>query len=44
MIFYSVIGAHHFEFSPLPWWFQTLAIGFSVGMLVPVGAGSGNFS
>ncbi|GAC1426336.1 MAG: hypothetical protein NVSMB5_20850 [Candidatus Velthaea sp.] len=43
LIFYPVIGAHHFEFSPLPWWFQTLAIVFSVGMLVPVWAGSGNF-
>ena len=43
LVFYPVIGAHHFEFSPLPWWFQTLAIVFSVGMLVPVWAGSGNF-
>ncbi len=43
MIFYPLIGAHHFEFTPLPWWFQTLAIVFSVGMLVPVWAGSGNF-
>lgn len=43
LLFYPVIGAHHFEFSPLPWWFQTLAIVFSVGMLIPVWAGSGNF-
>ena len=43
LVFYPMIGAHHFEFSPLPWWFQTLAIVFSVGMLVPVWAGSGNF-
>ena len=43
LVFYPVIGAHHFEFSPLPWWFQTLAIVFSVGMLVPVVAGTGNF-
>jgi cytochrome c oxidase cbb3-type subunit 1 len=43
LVFYPVIGAHHYEFSPLPWWFQTLAIVFSVGMLVPVWAGSGNF-
>ncbi|MGH7709500.1 MAG: cbb3-type cytochrome c oxidase subunit I [Vulcanimicrobiaceae bacterium] len=42
-IFYPIIGAHHFEFTPIPWWFQTLAIVFSVGMLVPVWAGSGNF-
>ncbi len=43
LIFYPIIGAHHFEFSPLPWWFQTLAIVFSVGMLVPVWSGSANF-
>ena len=43
VIFYPVIGAHHFEFTPLPWWFQTVAIVFSVAMLVPVWAGSGNF-
>jgi len=43
LVFYPLIGAHHFEFSPLPWWFQTIAIVFSVGMLVPVWAGSGNF-
>jgi cytochrome c oxidase cbb3-type subunit 1 len=44
LLFYPVIGAHHFEFSPLPWWFQTLAIVFSVGMLVPVWAGTANFA
>ncbi|MGZ3508057.1 MAG: cbb3-type cytochrome c oxidase subunit I [Vulcanimicrobiaceae bacterium] len=43
LFFYPVVGAHHYEFTPLPWWFQTLAIVFSVGMLVPVWAGSGNF-
>jgi cytochrome c oxidase cbb3-type subunit 1 len=44
LVFYPVIGAHHYEFTPLPWWFQTLAIVFSVGMLVPVWAGTGNFA
>jgi cytochrome c oxidase cbb3-type subunit 1 len=43
MVFYTMIGAHHFVFSPIPWWIQTLAIVFSVGMLVPVTAGAGNF-
>jgi cytochrome c oxidase cbb3-type subunit 1 len=42
LIFYPIIGAHHYEFSPLPWWLQTLAIVFSVGMLIPVFAGSAN--
>ncbi len=44
LVFYPVIGAHHYEFTPLPWWFQTLAIVFSVGMLVPVYAGTANFA
>jgi cytochrome c oxidase cbb3-type subunit 1 len=43
LIFYPIIGAHHFEFSPLPWWLQTTAIVFSVAMLVPVLSGTANF-
>jgi cytochrome c oxidase cbb3-type subunit I len=43
LVFYPIIGAHHFEFSPLPWWLQTTAIVFSVAMLVPVWGGSSNF-
>lgn len=43
LLFYPIIGAHHFEFSPLPWWLQTVAIVFSVAMLVPVWGGCGNF-
>ncbi len=43
MLFYTMIGAHHFVFSPIPWWIQTVAIIFSVGMVVPVVAGTANF-
>lgn len=43
LLFYTLIGAHHFIFSPVPWWLQTTAILFSVGMMVPVWSGSGNF-
>jgi cytochrome c oxidase cbb3-type subunit I len=43
LLFYPIIGAHHFEFSPLPWWLQTIAIVFSVAMLVPVWGGSSNY-
>jgi len=43
LVFYPIIGAHHFLFSPLPWWLQTIAIVFSVAMLVPVWGGSSNF-
>jgi len=42
LAFYPILGAHHFLFSPLPWWFQTLAIVASVAMLVPVLGGSAN--
>lgn len=43
MLFYTLIGTHHFVFSPLPWWLQTVAIVFSVGMFIPVVAGTTNF-
>lgn len=43
MLFYSLIGTHHFIFSPLPWWLQTVAIIFSMGMFIPVTAGTTNF-
>lgn len=43
MLFYTMIGTHHFIFSPLPWWLQTVAIVFSAGMFIPVVAGTTNF-
>lgn len=43
MLFYTMIGTHHFVFAPLPWWLQTVAIVFSAGMFIPVVAGSTNF-
>ncbi|MBS1570627.1 MAG: cbb3-type cytochrome c oxidase subunit I [Bacteroidetes bacterium] len=43
VLFYTLIGTHHFVFSPLPWWLQTVAIVFSVGMFIPVFAGTANF-
>lgn len=43
MLFYTLIGTHHFVFSPLPWWLQTIAIIFSAGMFIPVIAGTTNF-
>src|SRR5690348_13925501 len=43
LVFYPMLGGHHFLFSPLPWWLQTTAILCSVGMLVPVLGGSANF-
>ena len=43
MLFYTLIGTHHFLFSPIPWWLQTVAIVFSIGMFIPVTAGTANF-
>lgn len=43
ILFYTVIGTHHFVFSAIPWWLQTVAIVGSVGMLIPVIAGTTNF-
>ena len=43
ILFYTLIGTHHFIFSAIPWWMQTIAIVASVGMIIPVAAGSINF-
>jgi cytochrome c oxidase cbb3-type subunit 1 len=43
LVFYTVIGTHHFIFSPLPDWQETMAVVFSVAMIVPVWASTGNF-
>ena len=43
IIFYTIIGTHHFIFAPIPWWLQTVAIVGSAGMIIPVVAGTINF-
>ncbi|WP_353137500.1 cbb3-type cytochrome c oxidase subunit I [Pseudopedobacter sp.] len=43
IIFYTLIGTHHFIFSSIPWWLQTTAIIGSMGMVIPVAAGTANF-
>jgi cytochrome c oxidase cbb3-type subunit 1 len=43
ILFYTVIGTHHFIFSAIPWWLQTVAIVGSAGMVIPVVAGTANF-
>jgi cytochrome c oxidase cbb3-type subunit I len=43
ILFYTLIGTHHFVFSAIPWWMQTIAIVGSVGMVIPVVAGTTNF-
>ena len=44
ILFYTLIGTHHFIFAPLPWWLQTVAIVGSVGMIIPVAAATINFT
>jgi cytochrome c oxidase cbb3-type subunit 1 len=43
ILFYTLIGTHHFIFSAIPWWLQTVAIAGSAGMVIPVMAGTTNF-
>ncbi|MDQ2657457.1 MAG: cbb3-type cytochrome c oxidase subunit I [Bacteroidota bacterium] len=43
ILFYTVIGTHHFVFSSIPWSLQTIAIVGSMGMVIPVVAGTMNF-
>ena len=43
IVFYTLIGTHHFIFSSIPWWLQVVAIIGSVGMAIPVIAGTINF-
>ncbi|MDA1195017.1 MAG: cbb3-type cytochrome c oxidase subunit I [Planctomycetota bacterium] len=43
MVFYTVIGTHHYIFTPLPMALQTTAVICSVAMIVPVWASTGNF-
>ncbi len=44
IIFYTIIGTHHFVFSAIPWWLQTVAIVGSAGMIIPVVAATINFT
>ena len=44
ILFYTIIGTHHFVFSAIPWWLQTVAIVGSMGMIIPVVAATINFS
>ncbi len=43
LVFYTLIGTHHYIFSAVPTWMQTTAIIFSTAMMVPVWASTGNF-
>lgn len=44
LVFYTMIGAHHFVLSPTPWWLQSIAVLLGVGMMIPVWSTVFNFS
>jgi len=43
ILFYTIIGTHHFIFAPIPWWLQTVGIVGSAGMIIPVVAAVLNY-
>ena len=43
ILFYTIIGTHHFIFSSISWSLQTVAIVGSAGMIIPVVAATINF-
>lgn len=43
LLFYTLIGTHHYMFSAVPDWLENTALIFSVAMMVPVFASAGNF-
>lgn len=43
IVFYTVIGTHHYLHTPIEVWLQTVAVVFSVAMIVPVWSSTGNF-
>lgn len=43
LVFYTLIGTHHYMFTAIPDWLENVALIFSVAMIVPVFASSGNF-
>ncbi len=43
LVFYTVIGTHHYIHTPIALWLQSVSVIFSVAMIVPVFASVGNF-
>src|SRR5699024_3797094 len=43
MLFYTMIGTHHFIFSPLPWWLQSVAFIYSIGIVITGTADTVNY-
>lgn len=43
LVFYTMIGAHHFILSPVPWWLVSVAAMLGIGMIIPVWSTVFNF-
>ncbi len=41
--FYTGVGGHHLLWAPIPYWVKTIAVGDSIGMIIPVAAIMLNF-
>lgn len=44
LIFYTMVGAHHFILSPVPWWLVSVAAMLGIGMMIPVWSTVFNFT
>lgn len=44
LIFYTMLGAHHFILSPVPWWLVSVAAMLGIGMMIPVWSTVFNFT
>ncbi|MEL7013465.1 MAG: cbb3-type cytochrome c oxidase subunit I, partial [Pseudomonadota bacterium] len=44
LVFYTMIGAHHFILSPVPWWLVSVAAMLGIGMMIPVWSTVFNFT
>jgi cytochrome c oxidase cbb3-type subunit 1 len=44
LVFYTMLGAHHFILAPVPWWLQSVAAMLGIGMMIPVWATVFNFT
>ncbi|MCV6596081.1 MAG: cbb3-type cytochrome c oxidase subunit I [Mangrovicoccus sp.] len=44
LVFYTMLGAHHFILSPVPWWLVSVAALLGIGMMIPVWSTVFNFT
>ncbi len=44
VVLYTMVGAHHFVLSPVPWWLVSVAALLGIGMMIPVWSTVFNFT